>query len=212
MYMRISGIIALILVVLTTSLTAQEKGKTVCNAVVEGEDTVACVVIPTAVISDKKTWNRKYYKRYNRIQPKVVKVYPYAKAAGDIMNQYAAHMETIESKKGQRQFMNDAEDELKSQFEGELRQMTVSEGMLLIKLIDRETGESSYELVQELKGNFSAFMWQSLARLFGHNLKDDYDAEGDEAIIEEVVRQIESGEIKVQSKPIELRSDLLSDQ
>jgi hypothetical protein len=143
------------------------------------------------------------------MQPKVVKVYPYAKAAGDVMEQYAAHLNTLEDKKEQRIFLKKAEEELKRQFEGELKQMTVSEGVILIKLIDRETGDSSYELVQELKGNFSAFMWQSLARLFGHNLKDDYDAGGDEAILEEIVRQIECGDIAVRTKSIELNSNFI---
>jgi len=71
--------------------------------------------------------------------------------------------------------------------------MTISEGIILIKLIDRETGDCSYELISELRGSFSAFMWQSLARLFGHNLKSEYDGEGDDAAIEEIVGEIEMG-------------------
>ena len=60
---------------------------------------------------------------------------------------------------------------------------------MLIKLIDRETGETSYALIQELKGKFSAFMRQSVARLFGHNLKNEFDAEGDDAIINDIVER-----------------------
>ena len=132
------------------------------------------------------------------------KVYPYAFAAAEIMRQYEEELAIIQAEHERKAFIEKAESEMTAQFEGDLRTMTVSEGILLIKLIDRETGATSYTLIQELKGNFSAFMWQSVARLFGHNLKNEFDAEGDDAIIDDIVERIESGEIKV----IERRVDL----
>jgi len=111
---------------------------------------------------------------------------------------------TIHGERERKAFIEKAEDEMTEQFEGDLRNMTVSEGILLIKLIDRETGETSYALIQELKGKFSAFMWQSVARLFGHNLKNEFDAEGDDAIINDIVERIESGEIKVVERQVDL--------
>jgi hypothetical protein len=120
------------------------------------------------------------------------------------MQQYEAQLNEIESDNERKKFLKKAEKELMQQFEGELTNLTISEGMILIKLIDRETGDTSFQLIQELKGNFSAWMWQGLARLFGHNLKNDYDAEGDELIIEEVVRRIENGEIHVDKKQVSL--------
>jgi hypothetical protein len=74
--------------------------------------------------------------------------------------------------------------------------------VLLIKLIDRETGESSYALVKELKGKMSAFMWQGVARVFGHNLKDEYDEEGEDMLIENIVEQIEDGSITYTPRPV----------
>jgi hypothetical protein len=80
--------------------------------------------------------------------------------------------------------------------------MTISEGVILIKLIDRETGKTSYGLVQELKGKFSAFMWQSVARLFGHDLKDDYDPNGEDVWIENTCKMIEDGSIPVERRQV----------
>lgn len=71
--------------------------------------------------------------------------------------------------------------------------MTLSQGKLLIKLIDRETDQTSYELVKELRGGFRAVFWQSIARLFGANLKDTYDKEGEDMMVEELIRLYEAG-------------------
>jgi hypothetical protein len=81
--------------------------------------------------------------------------------------------------------------------------MTVSEGVILVKLIDRQTGETGYELLRQLKGKFSAFMWQSIARVFGQNLKDDYDGSGEDVWIENIVALIEDGTIQVADKSID---------
>ena len=66
---------------------------------------------------------------------------------------------------------------------------------MLVKLIDRETGQTSYELVKQLRGSFVAFMWQGLARLFDHDLKAEYDPEGTDATMEIIVQRIERGEL-----------------
>ncbi len=154
--------------------------------------------------------NRARKRQYDRFQQKVVKVYPYARAAGDIMKMYDALCMAEPDEKRRKELLDRAEAELKVQFEKDLRKMTISEGMILIKLIDRETSSTSYELVKRLRGKFSAFMWQSVARLFGHNLRDEYEAEGEDLWIETIVLQIEDGTIPVQLKsvdPFALRSE-----
>jgi len=82
---------------------------------------------------------------------------------------------------------------LKKEFEGQLKQLTVKQGRILIKLIDRETGKTSYDLVKQLRGSFSAWMWQGLAKLFGSDLKSEYDAKGEDRMIEVAIAQIENG-------------------
>jgi hypothetical protein len=146
--------------------------------------------------------NRANKRSYDRLMQRIIKVYPYAKVAGDVMNQYAEICKTTTDPKVQEQLLEQAEDALKAQFEKDLRNMTISEGIVLIKLIDRETGKTSYKLVQELKGKFSAFMWQSVARVFGHDLKDDYDPAGEDVWIENIVRLIEDGSIPVEHREV----------
>lgn len=167
---------------------------------VSENDTMAIATFSTVSV-EAVSKNRSKKRQYDRFQEKVVKVYPYARAAGDIMKMYDTLCLTETDEKKREALLDRAEDELKVQFEKDLRKMTVSEGMILIKLIDRETGSNSFTLVQELKGKFNAFMWQSVARLFGHNLKNEYDAEGSDVWIESIVMQIEDGSI-----PVELRS------
>lgn len=160
---------------------------------------MAVVDLGQVVVFEQKHFkNDRERRKYNRLRKKVIKVYPYAYAAGELMHAYEDELEKLATKRERKAYLNEAEDELKQKFEGELRKMTVTEGIILIKLIDRETGDTSYGLLQELKGSFSAFMWQSVARLFGHNLKDDYDPYGEDWPIEEVVLQIEQGWIEVE--------------
>ena len=89
--------------------------------------------------------------------------------------------------------MKEAEKQLKREFEGQLKKLTVRQGRILIKLIDRETGKTSFELVKQLRGNFSAWVWQNLALLFDSDLKSEYDPNGSDKLIELAIAQIESG-------------------
>jgi hypothetical protein len=86
---------------------------------------------------------------------------------------------------------------LRAEFEAEVKDLTMSQGKVLVKLIDRETGRSSYSLVKDLKGSFQAAVWQGVARLFGQDLKATYDGDGEDIMIEVIVRRIESGELAV---------------
>ena len=89
--------------------------------------------------------------------------------------------------------MKQAEDEIEAQFGKELRDLTITQGKILLKLIDRQTSNSSYEIVKDFRGNFRAFFYQSFARLFGYDLKARYDPLGEDADIERIVLMIESG-------------------
>lgn len=161
--------------------------------VIHGDTTFSVCLDSVYVVSRPKQRSAKYQRRYRQLEKKVVKVYPYARAAGEVMQDYEAQLAVLDKEKERKVYIEEKESELKNQFEGDLRKLTISEGVILIKLIDRETGENSYSLIKEMKGGFSAFMWQSVARLFGHNLKDEYDAEGDDEIIEEIIGLIEDG-------------------
>ena len=126
-------------------------------------------------------------KRYRRLEKRVLKVWPYASFAGQTMDSLETEMTQINSRRERRDLVDRKEQELKAQFEGDLRRLTMREGILLIRLIDREAQRTTFGVIRELKGRFSAFMWQGLAKLFGHDLKSEYDADGEDAAIEHIL-------------------------
>ena len=91
-------------------------------------------------------------------------------------------------------YMKTVEKELKAEFEELLKDLSMTQGKILLKLIDRETGNTSYELVKDLRGGFQAFMWQSVARLFGSNMKSEYDPNGEDVMIERAIKLVEAGQ------------------
>ena len=164
-------------------------------------DTVLYDELDAFVFTDSaKPLSKRAKRRYGRLRKRVIKTYPYAKVTQELLASYEEELSKLESEKEQKDYLDLAEKELKAEFEGEIRNLTVTEGKILVKLIDRETGDTSFELIKKLKGGFTAFMYQSIARLFGSNLKTEYDAVGDDYLIEEIVGQIERGEIYVPPK------------
>lgn len=147
------------------------------------------------IIPEKQFPNRRQFRRYTRLMYHVRKVYPYAVLAGEKMAEMERELQNMKTEKERKAYIDRMEKELFSEFEDDLRKMTITQGRILIKLVDRETGDTSYDLISELKGSFSAFFWQSIARIFGSNLKSRYDPHGEDADIEEIVRLIEMGYI-----------------
>jgi hypothetical protein len=125
----------------------------------------------------------------------VQKVYPYSQIVSQQLFEIHAHLDEYKTEKQKKEYLKQKEKELKEQFEGQLRSLTFTQGKILIKLINRETGHTTFDIIKELKGSLNAFFWQSIARLFGSNLKLEYDAEGDDRMIEDIVIRIENGEL-----------------
>lgn len=119
---------------------------------------------------------------YNRLDYNIRKVWPYAHFAGERYAQLQRDIAVTADKRKQKQLVTDCDNQIKDLFKREVENLTISQGEVLIKLIDRQTGNTSYDLVKELKGGLDAFMLQSVARLFGHNLKEVYDADEDRDI------------------------------
>jgi hypothetical protein len=162
--------------------------------IIHNGDTAFLSVIEEAYIfPSRKFKNNRDLQRYRKLIRNVKRVYPYAKMAGQKFKEVDATMATLKTERQQREYINRVEAEIKGRYEGELKNLTVTQGRILIKLIDRETGHTSYEVVKELQGNFKAFVWQTLARLFGSNLKWAFDAHGEDKLINEIVVMIERG-------------------
>ncbi len=164
------------------------------KATVINEDTLILIDLPEYEVNGKLPYKlRKQQYRNDKLVRNIKKVYPYAKLAGVKLREYEEILKNAPSDTKRRKIMKQAEQELKDEFEDDLKKLTFSQGFILIKLVDRETGDSSYELVQELRGKFTAFFWQAFARLFGYNLKIKYDPLGEDKDIENIVVMIEQG-------------------
>lgn len=148
----------------------------------------------TVVGRPKKEAARKSeYRKYERLIYNIKKVYPYALTVRQKLDEVNAKMEVMDSDKSRREYIKQFERDVFSEFEDDIRDMTITQGRLLIKLIDRETQNTSYSLIREYRGGFTAAFWQGIARIFGTNLKDEYDPYGADALIEIIIYEIEAG-------------------
>lgn len=179
-------------------VTAQlPDGRTVTLGTPYGDDTIPMVTLPEVDIISTNPLSAENQKRYLKLRRDVLRAYPYAKLAGFQLKLINDSTLKIKSERDRKKFIKEREKELKASFEKDLRNLTYTQGRILLKLIDRETGNTSYELVKELRGSFQAVFWQGVARIFGSNLKSEYDPEGEDVLIEAIVQAIERGEIKV---------------
>lgn len=174
---------------------AQEDVYVVFGKVVDG-DTIPFIPLKEVTIySWRLLDDKKSERRLTRLMKNVKKVYPYAKLAGIKLREYEEVLLAAENEKERRKIMKQAEEEIEQQYGQELRDLTFSQGKILIKLIYRETANTSYDLVADLRGKFIAAFYQAFARIFGYNLKEKYDPEGDDRDIEIIVRMIENGQL-----------------
>lgn len=179
------------------SCQAQEKQSfIVTKAKIINGDTIPVVDLESVTIVGPRIFKSKREAiKYTKLIRDVKKTYPYAKLAGIKLRQYNEILIKTESKSEQRKIMRQAEKELKEEFEDDIRKMTFKQGIILLKLIDRETGDTSYAIVKELRGMLTAFFWQSVGRIFGINLKTEYKPKTKDKHIEEIVIMIENGTV-----------------
>ncbi len=166
----------------------------VVKARIVGNDTLLVIdLAPVAFFAPRIFKNRADENRYRRLVQNVKRVYPYARLAGIKFDEYNELLATLPSEAQRKRAMKQAENELRAQFEDDLKRLTFSQGLILIKLVDRQTRHTSYDVVREFRGMISAVFWQGLGRIFGYNLKTEYDPEGEDRLIEEIVQMIEAG-------------------
>lgn len=129
---------------------------------------------------------------FRKLRYHVKKVYPYAKIAADKLTQYDEQLKTVTSKRKKRKLMKLKEKALKEEFEDVIKDMSKTSGRVLIKLIDRETGQSTYEIIKEMRGSVKAWTYQGIGKLFGADLKQKFDPKNNEEdeMIERVVQSL----------------------
>lgn len=161
--------------------------------IVDG-DTLANILIKEVVVFPKRKFaSKKDYRQYKRLVHNLKVVYPYAQIAKYKISEMDVHYRSLKTDKERKKYTKQVEQELRDEFEGQLVKLTISQGRLLIKLIDREVGKTTYAVIRDLKGGFSAIFWQSLARLFGSNLKTEFEAMGDDKLLNELIMMYELG-------------------
>jgi hypothetical protein len=153
-------------------------------------DTIRVEILPPVYIYHWKT--KKDYRNYRRMVYNLKKVYPYTQIAKNKFSELETKYRLTESSRDRKALVKQLEKELFAEFEAPLRNLTISQGRMLVKLIDRETGKTSYSVLKDFKGSFKAVFWQGLARLFGNNLKTRYDKYGEDRILEELVLMCEN--------------------
>jgi hypothetical protein len=164
--------------------------------IIEG-DTVPYVDLKTVVVfpqMDIKAWSELV--GYEMLVINIKKVYPYAKLAAVKLTEYKHTLDSIPTERGRRKFLKAAEKDLEARFGDEIKDLNFTQGKLLIKLIYRQTGNSTFEIVKELRGSFNAFVYQTVARIFGYDLRSQYDPEGNDKAIEHIVRMIDDGSLQ----------------
>jgi len=144
-----------------------------------------------SVISFK---SKKERKRYNKLERDVIRVYPYAVLIGRLLQEYSAVMDSIaelsffKRRKGGKEVFTAIEDQLIVTYGKQVRRLTKNQGRILIRLVDRETDFTSHQIIKDFRGFFIAGFWQLTARLFGHNLKSNYNPEfGEDKLIEHIL-------------------------
>jgi hypothetical protein len=168
----------------------------ILRQILQGGDTLLHTTIrEVSVFPEPQFDRRRDMRRYERLVYNLKIVHPYAVLAAGMLDEMNNAFVELKTERERNQFIKQVERELMDEFEDELKSLTITQGRLLIKLIDRETGNTSYELLRELRGSFSAFFWQAVARLFGSNLKTTFDAEGEDKLIDQIIVMIENGQI-----------------
>ncbi len=170
-------------------------GFLVHSVIYEG-DTIPYAVLPSVTCVTNRVFKTyRQYQAWNRLKYNVKKVYPYAILAAAKLKEYDRILATIPREIDRDAYMKLTEKQLKNQFGDEMKNLSVTQGRILIKLIDRETGKTTYDVVKKMRGSFSAFMWQGVALMFNSSLKADFDPDGDEKGIEIAIKMIEDGQL-----------------
>lgn len=164
--------------------------------IVEGNDTIYIDHIRASkVYSRLPKMKGREWRQYYRLVHNFSKVYPYAIVARKLVEEADSTIAADNLKRGKREkYINGIQKELFSVFESQMRSLTVSQGALLMKLIDREVGKSSYKIIKDYKSGITAGFWQGIAKMFGSDLKKPYDPKGEDEATEELVVMWENGD------------------
>lgn len=165
-------------------------GTILFQEIIDG-DTIPVVYHPDFHVVSRKFANDAERRKFEIMQRKVTKVYPYARKAIDLMDEIERETELISKKRGRKKYKKQLEKELNGRFKEDLINLTMSEGHILVDLIERETERDMYDIIKELKNPVTAFFYQNVGKRFGYDLKDGYNAKEKENL-EIIIKGIEA--------------------
>jgi len=155
-------------------------------------DTIPQSWLPTVMVSAVQTQALKnYWNNWTRLRNAVYVTYPYARTASKVIQSVNAQLANVQDEKIRKQIIKSREKELKRDFADKVTNLSVYQGKVLMKLINRETGNNCYQLVKEYKGGFNAGIWQTVAFVFGSSLKQPYNPKGEDQEIEKLVVEVQ---------------------
>lgn len=187
--------IPLIVIITAASAEAQVSSLPVKMPVMGKNDTIRVAstnengeMIPWIPLNEVVIYGTRIFKSpaeqaaFNRLRYNVMKVMPYALYAKRRYEQLERELAVTADKKEQKRLVKQCDKEIKEMFNREIKELTITQGQILTKLIDREVGRTTYDIVKETKGGVTAFLYQSVARVVGHNLKSTYSPQDDRDI------------------------------
>ena len=174
------------------------QGDNYLQYIIEGKDTIYIDELPASKVYARVPKQKgREWRKYYRLVHNFSKTYPYALVARKLVARADSTIAADNLKRGKREkYINEVQSELFNVFEKPLRSLTVSQGAMLMKLIDREVGKSSYNIIKDYKNGIAAGFWQGIAKIFGSDLKKPYDPEGEDKAVEELVEIWEAGDFQ----------------
>ena len=187
--MRLLLVIAL-LSIFSASSIAQDKLLVAPFTIVNGDIFFITDVAEVKVLAFK---NKEEKKKYNILKRRVLKVYPYAISAKEKLMNIQVGLDSIRKRRHKKRYTKEVAKWVKEEYADRLKNLTMSEGKILVKLIYRETQTTSYEIVKSYRGRFNAFFWQTMAKFWDNNLKTEYDPVNnrEDMLIEHILIQAE---------------------
>ena len=176
-------------------VTKNATGITVSNAFYDGDSITQVNFYTLRVYPPMVFKNTRQERAYYNLIRDVKRTLPLAKTINHIIIETYEYMQTLPPGKEREEHIKRVEKGLKAQYTPQMKKLTYAQGKLLIKLVDRECNQTSYELVKAFIGPFKAGVYQTFASIFGASLKKEYDPEGDDAMTERIILMVESGQL-----------------
>lgn len=189
----IKKIITLLVLAVFTAVAAKAQhavnDTVVTGAVVFNGDTMEAKTLVTVDVYGR--FNKSAYEKWTRLRNAVYVTYPYARRAGAVLNDINTKLEGVTDNGQRKEIIKSREKDLRKEFTEPLTNLSVYQGRVLMKLINRETGNNCYDIIKEYKGGLTARFYQTVAFFFNSSLKQPYDATGEDAEIERIVHEVQ---------------------